>query len=166
LKYTRLMRTTAIGATCAVLGTVAGIAGSSAATTGKPSGKTAQASHRFDPLGAPFPRGDGPPVHSEAIVPNKAGGAFITVTTDSGTVKSVPGDDLTITEGTKTLTYKDVTITIPSDATVYRNGAKAALGDLQAGDHVRVSRSSDGAFVGAFDSQHQPRPHGGPRGRG
>jgi hypothetical protein len=36
MKYTRLMRTPAIGAACAVVGTGAGIAGSSAATDGRP----------------------------------------------------------------------------------------------------------------------------------
>jgi hypothetical protein len=163
MKYTRLMRTAAIGAACAVVGTGAGIAGSSAATNGKSSSKSARDSHHSDPLGGPFRRAGGPPVHSEAVVPNKAGDGFITVTTDFGTVKSLSGDDLTITEGTKTLTYKDVTITIPSDATVHRNGSAAALGDLQAGDHVRVSRSSEGTFVDAFDSQHKPRPPAGPR---
>jgi hypothetical protein len=165
MKYTRFMRTAAIGAVCAAVGTGAGIAGSSAATSGKSSSKSATGRHA-DPLGGPFRLGGGPPVHSEAVVPNKAGDGFITVTTDGGTVKSVSGDELTITEGTKTLTYKDVTITIPSGATVYRNGAAATLSDVQAGDHVRVSRSSDGTFVDAFDSQHRPHPPAGPRRRG
>jgi hypothetical protein len=163
MRYTRFMRTAAIGAACAVIGTGAGIAGSSAATSGKSSGKAASTSNHPGPPGGPFRLAGGPPVHSEAVVPNKARNGFITVTTDAGTVKSVSGDQLTISEGTKTLTYKDVTITIASDATVYRNGAKASLSDLQAGDHVMVSRSSEGTSVDAFDAQHQPRPHPGMR---
>jgi hypothetical protein len=166
MKSNRFMRTAVIGALCAAVGAGAGIAGSSAATTGKSSGKTAKASNRAGPPAGPFRLAGGPPVHSEAVVPNKAGDGFITVTTDSGTVKSVSGDQLTITEGTKTVTYKNVTVTVSSDATVYRNGAKAALSDLHAGDHVVVSQSSEGTFVGAFDSQHRPpfggRPHFGP----
>jgi hypothetical protein len=163
MKSNRLMRTVTIGALCAVVGTGAGIAGSSAATGGK-SSKSARASHAGRP-GGPFRLAGGPPVHSEAVVPNKAGDKFITVTTDAGKVKSVSGDELTITEGTKTLTYKDVTLTIPSDASVYRNGSKASLSDLQEGDHVMVSQSSDGTYVDAFDSQHRPPHPGGPGGR-
>jgi hypothetical protein len=165
MKSKRLLRTVTVGALCAVVGTGAGIAGSSAATSVKSkSSKSARASHDGRP-GGPFRLAGGPPVHSEAVVPNKAGDAFITVTTDAGKVKSVSGDELTITEGTKTLTYKDVTLTIPSDATVYRNGSKESLSDLEAGDHVLVSRSSDGTFVDAFDSRHRPPHPGGPRGR-
>jgi hypothetical protein len=159
MKSNRLIRTAAIGAVCVIVGAAAGIAGSSGATSSKSSSKSARTANAGRPPG-PFRFVGGPPVHSEAVVPNKAGDKFITVTTDAGTVKSASGDQLTITEGTKTLTYKDVTITVPSDATVYRNGAKAALSNLKAGDHVLVSQSSDGTFVGAFDSQHQP-PHPG-----
>jgi flavin-dependent dehydrogenase len=157
------MRTAAIGAACAMAGTGAGIAGSSAATKSKSSNRSAAANDRPGPPGGPFRLGGGPPVHSESVVPNKARDGFITVTTDAGVVKSASGDQLTITEGTKTLTYKDVTLTIPSDATVRRNGTTAALSDLQAGDHVIVSNSSEATHVDAFDSQHRPRPPHGPR---
>jgi hypothetical protein len=165
MKYARLMRTAAIGALCAVIGTGAGIAGSSAATSGKSSSGSATARHAGPP-GGPFRLGGGPPIHSEAVVPNEAGDGFVTVTTDGGVVKSVSGDELTITEGTKTLTYKDVTITIASDATVRRNGKDAKLSDLQAGDHVMVSQSSEGTHVDAFDKQHRPRPPAAPPRRG
>src|SRR5205085_6270131 len=58
----------------------------------------------------------GPAVHSESVVLNKAGTAFENVTLDNGTVKSVSGDQLTITESANNVTYKDVTITVPSNA--------------------------------------------------
>src|SRR5439155_10824934 len=163
MKSKRLVRPTVIGALCVAIGAAAGIAGGSAATSSKSSDRAAGVQVRVGP--GPIGLGGGPPVHSEAVVLNKARDGFITVTTDAGTVKSVSGDQLTITEGTKALTYKDATVTIPGDATIRRNGAKAALGDLKAGDHVIVSRSSDGTFVGAFDSQHRPplvRKHFGP----
>jgi hypothetical protein len=156
-----LIRTAVIGALCVVIGTAAGITGGFAASS-KSSSKAANTRSHARPPGGPFRHG-GPPVHSEAVVLNKAGDAFITVTTDAGVVKSLSGDQVTITEGTKTVTYKDATVTIPSDATVYRNGAKASLSDLREGDHVMVSRSSEETFVGAFDTDHQP-PFGGPRG--
>ena len=109
-------------------------------------------------------------MHSEAVVLNKAGNGFITVTGNSGTVKSVSGDQLAITEGVKNVPYKDVTLTIPSNATVIRNHAKAQLSDLKTGDFVHVSQSSEGTFVIAEDASSRKtergRFHGGPRGFG
>ena len=61
------------------------------------------------------------PVHAVQVVPNKAGDGFDTVTEDSGTVKSVSGAALTITEGTDKATYATPTLTIPAGATVERN---------------------------------------------
>jgi hypothetical protein len=102
-------------------------------------------------------------VHAEAVVLNKAGTAFITATEDNGIVVSVSGDQLTLKEGTKTVTYKTLTITVPGDAKVYRNGSSAQLSDLKAGDHAHVSQSSDGTVVFAGDKAHGPGP-GGPHG--
>lgn len=93
----------------------------------------------------------GPPVHSEMVVPNKAGDDFITVTQDNGKVESVSGDQLTITEGTPKATYKRVTINVPGDAMILRNGEKAELSDLQPGDQVHASVSPEGSFVFASD---------------
>jgi hypothetical protein len=155
MKSKRLALTAVTGALCAIVGTAAGIAGSSAAT--KSGSKAARADARHGPPGGPLRHAGGPPVHSEEVVLNKARDGFITVTTDGGIVKAVSGNELTITEGTKTVTYKDVAVTVPNDATVYRNGSKASLSDLEDGDHVVVHRSSEGAFVDAFDSQHWPR---------
>ena len=105
--------------------------------------------------------------HAEEVVLNKAGTAFITETEDSGTVTSVSGDQLGVKEAASNVTYKTVTLTIPADATVYRNGSKAALSDLKSGDHVHVSSSSDGTTVFAGDGSFRPGPdgphgHGGP----
>jgi hypothetical protein len=108
------------------------------------------------PAGGPGPLG-GPPVHSEMVVPNKAGDGFITVTMDDGKVNSVSGSQLTITEGTEKATYKTVTLDIPSDATVVRDGDKSQLSDLQEGDQVHVSQSPEGSFVFATDSAFQQK---------
>lgn len=102
----------------------------------------------------------GPPVHSEMVVPNKAGDDFITVTQDNGKVDSVSGEQLTISEGTAKATYKTVTIDVPSDATILRNGKKAKLSDLQPGDQVHASVSPEGSFVFASDGnfpKHVPK---------
>src|SRR5205823_10341826 len=100
----------------------------------------------------------GPVVHADAVVLNKARNAFITETEDQGKVKSVSGDQLAITEGAGNVTYKDVTLTIPSNATIMRNFAKASLSALKTGDFVHVSQSSDGTFVLASDASHRPGP--------
>ncbi|HEU0317075.1 MAG TPA: hypothetical protein VFR49_07080, partial [Solirubrobacteraceae bacterium] len=113
----------------------------------------------------PAPRGvalfkigaGGPAVHAVQIVPNRAGDGFDTVTQDSGTVKSISGDRLTITEGTDKATYATPTLTLTPDATVERNLQQAKLADVQVGDHVDVTSPSGGpANVFAIDSQHWP----------
>jgi hypothetical protein len=159
MKSKRITRLVAVGALCALVGTGAGIAGSSAAT--KSSSRSAHAREADGPAGL---RRGGPPVHAEVVALNKAGTGFVTVTEDNGTVKSVSDDQLTITESARkadgsSVTYKDTTLTLPSDAKLRRNGETASLSDLRAGDHVHVASSSDGTFVDAFDSSHRP-PHG------
>jgi hypothetical protein len=101
---------------------------------------------------------EGPPVHADAVVPNNKGG-FDTVTMDRGSFSSLSGDQLTITEGTKSATYKTVAITIPANATVRRNEEKAQLTDLKAGDEVTVLQGPNRTVVAAHDAQH-PGPLG------
>jgi hypothetical protein len=156
-----MMRTGAVGAVCALAGAAAGIAGSSASSS-KPT-KTplawAATSERPGPLmwvGA-LAGAAGPPVHSDAVVPNEKGG-FDTVTMDRGSFSSRSGDQLTITEGTKSATYKTVTLTIPSSATVTRNGEAAKLSDLKSGDKVMVMQSPKATVVAANDAQHSDLP--------
>jgi hypothetical protein len=160
-------------AVCALVGALAGIAGSAAAPSksSKKSGKAAQStapSHlrfRGGPGGPGFPgfRG-GPAVHSEAVVPNKAGDGFITVTSDAGKVKSVSGKDITIDESVGSAHYKDVTVTIPDGATVIRNHAKADLSDIKADDSIRVIASSEQTIViaesAAFQKQERKQFRG------
>jgi hypothetical protein len=100
-----------------------------------------------------------------SVVPNKQGTGFDTVTEDSGNVQSVSSQQLTLNEGTKSLTYKTVTLTIPAGATVQRDGKSAQLSELQSGDHVTVFENSDGtSTVNAFDSSFKPTGRPGPGG--
>lgn len=86
-------------------------------------------------------------VHVEAVVPTRTGD-FANVTFDRGTVKDVSGQDLTLTEGTRTATYKDETITIPSDAKVRVFGVdNATLSDVKAGMRAAVIRAPDKTLV-------------------
>ncbi len=160
MKQTKSMRTVGVAALCVAVGAAGGIASSGAATS---KAKKAGSSRAGRPPGGPGGRA----VHEDTVVLNKAGTAFITATEDSGTVVSVSGDQLTIKEGTKSVTYKTVTLTIPSGATVRRNGSTAQLSDLKAGDRVHVTQSSDGTTVFAGDGTHRPQGPGyGPPGGG
>src|SRR5947208_422247 len=156
---------------CALVGALAGIAGSAAAPS-KSSKKKSPASgatatkRAFPRAGGFFHGPGGPGVHSETVVPNKAGTGFITVTSDGGTVKSISAGDITIDESVGSLHYKDVTVTIPDGATIIRNHAKASLSDIKADDDVRVIASSEQTIViaesAAFQQQErkQLRDHG------
>jgi hypothetical protein len=161
MQRSTMMRTGAVGAVCALVGAAAGIAGSSASSS-KPT-KNGVASAAIAGAPGPLmwlgPRADavGPPVHSDTVVPNEKGG-FDTVTMDRGSFSSLSGDQLTITEGTKTATYKTVTLTIPSGATVRRNGEDAKLSDLKSGDTVMVMQSPKATVVAANDAQHPDLP--------
>jgi type II secretory pathway pseudopilin PulG len=140
-------------AVCAVVGAIAGIAGSAAAPSKSKSSAQSQKKankqtrralkHAF--RGGMRPGGPGPgfflggPVHAEAVVPNKDGTGFVTVTEDSGVLSSVDGTTLHIKEGTDKATYKDdAAVDVGSDAKVLRNHATAKLSDLKSGDHVHV----------------------------
>ena len=154
------LRIVGVAAVCAALGAAGGIASGGAATTKASKANAARAG------GHPGGPG-GHAVHEDAVVLNKAGTAFITSTEDSGSVVSVSGDQLTIKEGTASVTYKTLTLTIPSGATIRRNGSTAKLSDLKAGDHVHVTKSSEGTTVFADDGTHRPMGRGyGPPGGG
>jgi hypothetical protein len=155
-------RTLIVVVLCAAVGAAAGIAGTAASPKHGAQGTTVR-THGFRHFG-PGPghgRFGGPPVHVEAVVLNRAGDKFITLTEDSGKLKSVSGNDLTITEGVGSVTYKDVTVSVPSDAKVFRNFQDAKLSDLKEGDRVHVEQSSDGTNVLAVDPSAMPaRPYG------
>jgi hypothetical protein len=157
MKRSTLIRTAIIAVLCASIGAAAGITSGSAARH-KSRSAASSAQGRWP---APPPGAHGPAVHEEEVVLNHARTAFITATEDNGTVESVSGDQLTVKEAFGNVTYKTVTLTIPSGAKVYRNGSSAQLSDLKRGDHVHVSQSSDGTFVLAGDRAHGPGP-GGP----
>ena len=161
MQRSTMMRTGAVGAICALAGATAGIAGSSASSS-KPTQTAVASAAIADGPGVrlkfgPLADAAGPPVHSDTVVPNEKGG-FDTVTMDRGSFSSLSGNQLTITEGTKTATYKTVTLTIPSGATVRRNGEAAKLSDLKSGDTVMVMQSPKATVVAANDAQHPDLP--------
>jgi hypothetical protein len=160
-------------AICAFAGALAGIAGTMAAPSSHKSSKSSSSARsaleqkrafgmRMRMRGRPgiakafgfgFGFGFGGPVHSETVIPNDKGDGFITVTTDSGKLKSIDGTKLTVTEGTDKKTYAEPTIDVGSDARVIRNGKKATLSDLKEDDFVHILKGGPkGTIVFAEDA--------------
>jgi hypothetical protein len=132
-----LIKVAAVGGSCAAIGAGAGILGTSAAAPSS----SPTAKHHHHRLGL-LARA----VHADAVVPTK-GGQFVQVTLDRGTVQSVSGQQLTISEGTKKHSYKTVTLTIPANAKVRDNKQTAQLSDLKAGQRVVVVQGPKNARV-------------------
>lgn len=137
-KHSRLVL---VAASCAAIGAGASVIASAGAATGG----SAQAAHQrgaFGDRGGAFGRRGGlrrlviRAVHGDVVVKTKQG--FVTVTFDRGKVASVNGQQLVLTEGTRTATYKTVTLTIPSNARVRDDRRKASLADLKPGQRVIV----------------------------
>jgi hypothetical protein len=156
-------------AACVLAGGAIGISQSAAATNSS-SHVTKMSNTRTPPNGArpAFGAQSGGPgggsVHSVSEVLDKAGTAYISQTTDSGTITSVDAtaDTITLKEGTSKVTYATPTITIASGADVTLDGSTSSLSALAAGDHVTITSSSDGTTVFATDTSFQPaqRPGG------
>lgn len=140
----------------ALVGSLAGIAGSAAAPS-KKSKSRAGAVERAD-----LPRfhrglGHGMVLHSEAVVPDDDGSGFETVTMDGGTFKSLDGTTVHLKQAVGDEVYKDdAAIDVGSAAKVYRNGDKAKLGDLKAGDRVRIIQRAGDTVVMAHDEDWRP----------
>ena len=108
---------------CVALGAAAGIVGASAAPGSKsvrPGSQLARPrllpwAHGARPGLRRLPGGPvGPAVHATVVVLNKARTGFITITLDNGTVQSVSGNTLTLKEAVGKVTYRTVTLTIPT----------------------------------------------------
>lgn len=76
-------------------------------------------------------------VHADLVVPTK-NGQFVNVTLDRGTVQQVGEHSITLKEGTKTATYKTVTLNLPSNVAVRIKRKPAKLSDVKAGQHAIV----------------------------
>jgi hypothetical protein len=133
-------RTLAVAAACTLTG-AGGVLATDAITSSAHGGHHGfRSAHGFFGGGA---------VHVDAVVPHGASD-FAHVIFDRGTVKSVSGQSLTLTEGTQTATYKDVTLTIPSDALIRTPGNdNASLSDLQTGWKAVVAQLPDKTVVAA-----------------
>ena len=129
---------------CVALGAgVSAIATAGASTGGSATGTSAH--HRTWVRRGGLRRFAARAVHGTVVVRTRSG--FATVTFDRGTVNSVNGQQLTMTEGTAKATYKTVTLTIPSTARVRDNRQQVTLSDLKAGQRVIVVQAPKQTFV-------------------
>jgi hypothetical protein len=140
----RHLKLIAVAASCTAIGAGASVIASAGAastsTSAKPAHPRLAVRHAIRGM-----------VHAEAVVPTDSG--FTTVTIDRGFAQSVSGQQLTLKEGTKTATYKTVTLSIPADAIVRDNHQDAQLGDIKAGQHVLVVRGPQQTIVIARDAK-------------
>ncbi len=84
-------------------------------------------------------------VHADLVVGTRKG--FETVSFDRGKVDSVSGRQLTLTESTRTASYKTVTLTIPANARIRDDRRQANLSGLQPGQRVIVLTTPRRTFV-------------------
>ncbi len=130
----------AVGAVCALAGAGAGTVAVAGASTGhsaaQSKSRTAHARHMKGQHRHGLMRLARREVHGQFVVHTRDG--FKTVTVDRGTVDSVSGDTLTMTDSTPKASYQQQTITIPSTARVRNDRQKASLSSLTAGERVVV----------------------------
>jgi len=136
----------AVAASCTAIGAGASVIANAGAASTHPTAPTGQSTrvHR-----AGLRRALRRAVHGDLAVPTKTG--FATVTFDRGFVQSVTGQQLTLREGTKTSTYKTVTLTIPAGAHVRDNMQAATLSDLKPGQRALVLQGPRQTLVVAHD---------------
>jgi hypothetical protein len=129
-------RVLAVGAVCAAAGAgagtvaVAGASTSHGSTSGARTHRTASARRRG------LLRLARRTVHGELTVDTPTG--FQTAAIDRGTIDSVSGDTLSVTDGTRRASAQKVTLTIPSSAVIRNDRRPASLASLRAGERVVV----------------------------
>jgi hypothetical protein len=144
----RYWKLCAIAASCTAVGAGASVIASAGADTNPTTNSAGKPAHgggqgRRHLLGRA--------VHGDLIVPTKTG--FASLTFDRGVVKSVSGQQLTLTEGTKKAAYKTLTLTIPAGARVRDNGHQATLADLKPGQRAMVVQGPKQTSVIARDAR-------------
>jgi hypothetical protein len=138
----------AVAVCCIALGAGISAITSAGATTTTTTGSSAASSHPTAKRAGIRARGLrrlSQAVQGSAVVHTKNG--FATVTFARGTVNAVNGNQLTIAEGTRTATYKTVTLTIPANAIVRDNRSTATLSEVKAGQRVMVVQAPKRTFV-------------------
>jgi hypothetical protein len=136
-----------VGAVCIALGAAGAYIGDAASSPSATSAAPAQASKasskgkRRGPL-----RRLRRAVHADLVVA-APGGRFVNVTVDRGTVQQVGGSSITLKEGTKTATYRTVTLDLPANAVVRINRQAGRLSDVRSGQKAMVVKAPNRTLV-------------------
>ena len=148
----KIARVAGVVASCAALGAVGAYVGDAASSpaTSSAAAKPKQAGPNGK-RGGPF-RGLRRAVHADLVVPTKDG-KFANLTVDRGIVEKVEGNSLTLREGTKTATYKTITIDLPSNAVVRIKRKPGKLSDVKAGQHAMVVKGPQRTAVIVRDAK-------------
>jgi hypothetical protein len=135
-------RALAVGVLCAAGGVGAGAVASATASTSHSSTPTAQhagakpaKAHQHARMRA-LRKVARHSVSGDVVVDTKQG--FKTISFERGTVDSVSGDQMTITEGGAKASQRQETVTVPSTVHVRDNGKKASMSSVSAGQRVLV----------------------------
>jgi hypothetical protein len=129
----------AVGAVCAAAGAGAGAiatADASGGTATAAQARTHQVSHAGHRRRARRRGLVRRVVHGTVVLHTREG--CQTATINRGSVDSVSGATLTMTDGTRTASYDTQTLTIPASATVRNDRRAASLSALHAGERVLV----------------------------
>lgn len=151
-------RAVGLGALCAAAGAGAGTIAAAGAATPHHAARSAAGTSGAAMRGTPARRRAGArrggiirlarrTVHAQLVVHTPRG--FRTVTIDRGTLDSVSGRTLTVTDGTRHASDQKVTLTIPAHARVRNDRRPAALSSLHAGERVVVIQLPRRAVVRA-----------------
>jgi hypothetical protein len=145
----RHRRGLALAVTCVAVGVGIGTITSAGASTTTTSASSAKASHatvearhgRLRHRARLLRRA----VQGDVVVRTASG--FGTVSFQRGTVTSVSGTQLTLTESTRKASYRSVTVTIPAQAVVRDNRKRASLSSVTSGQRVLVIHAPHRTFV-------------------
>jgi hypothetical protein len=152
----RHRRGLALAITCVAVGVGIGAITSAGATTTTTAASSAKAGSavvrarhsRLRRRGALLRRA----VQGDVVVRTASG--FGTVSFQRGTVESISGTQLTLTEGTRKASYRSVTVTLPAQAVVRDDGKQASLSSVTPGQRVVVIHAPRRTFVLAHTPVH------------
>jgi len=140
-KHSRLLL---VAVSCVALGAGASAIATAGASSGS-AGKTAQRTGTRSLRAGGVRRWSRRAVHGDLVIATRTG--FATVRFDRGTISSVNGQQLTITEGIRQASPRTVILTVPANARVRDNRHQATMSDLKDGQRVLVIRAPKRTFV-------------------
>jgi hypothetical protein len=139
------MKIGVLAASCAIAGIAAGSIADATASTPAAKARTKTSHAKGNRVEDRLLKLAGRTVAGSFVVDTKTG--FVTVTIARGTLDSVSGEQLTLTEGTAKQAYKTVTLTLPSQTLVRDDRQISTLAQLTKGQRVAIVEGPKRALV-------------------